>query len=81
LVYFLFALRSDFYCFPPATDRAKISRVNELLMTKRRCGELLGVSLRTVDRMISEKKLPAVKVRRSIRIPIDAVLKLVSTAQ
>ena len=53
----------------------------KLLMTKRECAEALGVSLRTVDRMISEKKLPAVKVRRSVRIPIDGVLKLASIEQ
>lgn len=53
----------------------------KLLMSKKQAGEALGVSLRTVNRLLSEKKLPYVKVRHSVRIPIDEVLRLASTAQ
>jgi excisionase family DNA binding protein len=53
----------------------------KLLMDKKQAAEALGVSLRTINRLLSEKKLPHVKVRHSVRIPIDAVLGLASSAQ
>jgi len=49
-----------------------------LLVDKRTAAEALSVSIRSVERMIAEKSLPAVRVRGSVRIPVTALLSLVS---
>lgn len=49
---------------------------DQLLTGKKGAAEMLNVSVRTIDRMISEGILPSVRVRGSVRIPLDAVKKI-----
>jgi len=49
-----------------------------LLVDKRTAAEALSVSIRSVERMIAEKSLPTVRVRGAVRIPVTALLSLVS---
>jgi excisionase family DNA binding protein len=47
-----------------------------LLIDKKTAGEMLGVSARTVHRMLKDGELPRVQVRGQVRIPIAAVKKI-----
>jgi excisionase family DNA binding protein len=52
--------------------------MNLLLVDKRTAAQALSISVRSVERMISEKSLPAVRVRNLVRIPVAALLSLVA---
>jgi excisionase family DNA binding protein len=43
-------------------------RDRENLLTRKRSAEFLDVSLRTLDRLVAERELVAVKIGRSVRI-------------
>ena len=55
-------------------DEAPVS----LLYTKSKVAFLLGVSLRTVDRLIEREELPVVRIGRTVRIEIQAVHHFIS---
>ena len=44
-----------------------------LLIDKRAAADALSISVRGVERLIAEGKLPVVRVRGSVRIPVAAV--------
>ena len=41
------------------------------LMTKKEAAEFLGVSVKTIERLIASGKLQAVKILRSVRIRVS----------
>jgi excisionase family DNA binding protein len=47
--------------------------MERLLVDKRAAAEALSISVRGVERLIAEGKLPAVRVRGSVRIPVAAL--------
>jgi excisionase family DNA binding protein len=56
-------------------------RVTALLMNKKQTAAALHISVRTVERLLARKKLPRLLIGGSVRIPIDAVMKITSPAQ
>lgn len=52
----------------PSVDTADAGEVPSLLLVKRDAGRLLGVSERTIERLISAGKLPAVRLDGALRI-------------
>jgi excisionase family DNA binding protein len=50
-------------------------------MSKKQAATALNCSPKTIQRLLRDGKLPKVMVRKSLRIPIDAVLELASKAQ
>jgi excisionase family DNA binding protein len=57
------------------------NEANVRLWTKGTVAELLCISTRTVERMISAGELPTVHVRGALRIPAQAVLDYVEAAR
>lgn len=51
------------------TERTEVSP----WATREEAAQTLRVSVRTVDRLIANKELPAVKRGRSVRIPVSAL--------
>jgi excisionase family DNA binding protein len=51
--------------------------MERLLVGKREAAEALSISVRSVERMIASKSLPAVRVRGAVRIPVTALLSLI----
>lgn len=47
------------------------------LVTRNNAARCLCISLRKIDRLISEGSLPTVRVGRSVRIPRNAIVNLV----
>jgi excisionase family DNA binding protein len=47
-----------------------------LMVDKRTAADALSVSVRTVERLIADGKLPAVRVGGSVRIPVAALLAI-----
>ena len=50
------------------TDRATVASLLEPLLTYKQVGDLLGVTDRTVWKLVDLGQLPAVRVGRSVRI-------------
>ena len=44
-----------------------------LLVDKSTAAEILSISIRGVERLIAEKRLPSVRIRRLVRIPVAAL--------
>jgi excisionase family DNA binding protein len=49
---------------------------DQLLTGKKGAAEMLHVSVRTIERMISDSILPSVRVRGSVRIPVEDVKRI-----
>lgn len=58
----------------PVTDQT-------LLLSKEEAGRLLAVSTRTIDRLLQDGVLPAVRLRRRILVSREAILALVRGEQ
>jgi excisionase family DNA binding protein len=58
---------------PLSPGRPSVGR----LLRKTEACRILSVSLATLDRMVRDGQLPRVQVRGGVRIPADAVAKLV----
>jgi excisionase family DNA binding protein len=50
-----------------------LSGMEPLLVNKRAAAEALSISVRSVERLIAEGKLPAARVGGSVRIPVAAL--------
>ena len=53
-------------------------RVTALLMNKKQTAVALHISVRTVERLLARKELPRLLIGGSVRIPMDAVMKITS---
>lgn len=51
---------------------------SDKLLRAEEVAELLGLRLPTVRRMILERRVPTVKIGRSVRIPQEAVNRIIS---
>lgn len=51
---------------------------SEKLLRAEEVAELLGLRLPTIRRMILERKIPTIKIGRSVRIPREAVEKIIA---
>ena len=61
---------------PLRRELAEIRRAQEGgAMTVAEAARRLGISPRTVQRQIASGKIPALRLGRSVRIPVDAVLR------
>jgi excisionase family DNA binding protein len=49
--------------------------MNDLLLDKRAAAKALAVSVRTIERMIADKQLPAIRVRGRVRVPKKFILE------
>jgi excisionase family DNA binding protein len=49
------------------------NRIQKLLYQRREGAEMLSVSLRTLDTLIATNQLKAIRIGRSVRIPLDAL--------
>lgn len=47
------------------------STLPKLLFTRAEAAEMLSLSLRTIDTLVMNKELKAVRVGRAVRIPLD----------
>jgi excisionase family DNA binding protein len=47
--------------------------MEQLLVDKSTAAEILSISVRGVERLIAEKRLPSIRIRRLVRIPIAAL--------
>jgi len=60
-----------------ATEMSAIDRVPEVLaMSKVEAAQMLGVSVRTVDRLIALKELPVRRLGRRVLIPRNSLQTL-----
>lgn len=52
--------------------------MEKLVVSRREAGELLGVSVRTIDYLLAEGRLPVIQIgKRRTLIPLEAIQKLV----
>ncbi|MBR3312783.1 MAG: helix-turn-helix domain-containing protein [Atopobiaceae bacterium] len=49
------------------------------MTTRTTCAEVLGVTVRTVDRLIKAGGIHAVRIGRSVRIPKTEILRIVES--
>lgn len=57
-----------------------VKRMEKKLLTYEEAGEVLGISIRTVYRLIEEKALPTVRIAaRAVRIPAGAIDKFIAS--
>ena len=57
-----------------ATQPAVLEQINEpVVLNKKEAAQVLGVSLRTIDRLIALKELPVRRVGRRVLIPRTAL--------
>jgi excisionase family DNA binding protein len=47
------------------------SNLPKLLFTRAEAAEMLSLSLRTIDTLVMNKQLKAVRIGRAVRIPLD----------
>jgi excisionase family DNA binding protein len=50
--------------------------MNQMYMSPKECAEVLGVCPLTVYKMLADGRLEAIRVRRSVRIPVAALERL-----
>lgn len=55
-----------------------MTRVTALLMNKKQTAAALHISVRTVERLLARKELPRILIGGSVRVPMDAVMKITS---
>jgi excisionase family DNA binding protein len=55
--------------------------MEQLLVDKRAAAIALSISVRGVERLIAEGKLPAVRVRGSVRIPVEALRSIAAVKE
>jgi excisionase family DNA binding protein len=65
---------------PPSPDSA-VSPLIEPLLAKRQVAELLGISVRSVERLIAGGALPAVRIGATCRIDPKDVRRLIDAAK
>ncbi|MBC2606576.1 helix-turn-helix domain-containing protein [Pelagicoccus albus] len=58
------------------SDSFGVNRTQPKLLNKRQASEILGISTRTLDRIVSARVLAKVKIRGAVRFRHSDVLKL-----
>lgn len=58
------------------SDSLGVNRTEPKLLNKRQASEILGISTRTLDRIVSARDLAKVKIRGAVRFRLSDVLKL-----